>query len=129
MRADRPTLGYLAFMGKFICFTFELPWLMNKHNISCIPPGKYECMYLHDYKSSSGVLFKDTFHLLGVPGRDGILIHCGNTVDDIKGCLLMGQQLSFVNDRFSILYSREGLNALLKTVGNKDFIMEIACID
>lgn len=127
MRGDRPTLGSVSSNGNFICFSFELPWLLNQHNISCIPPGKYECHYLENYKSGSGVLFKNTFHVQGVPDREGILIHCGNTVADIKGCLLLGQQLSHLNDQFQVYYSREGLDALIKTVGAKDFTLEISC--
>ena len=40
------TNGELGSGGKRICFTIELPWLHNQHNISCIPEGRYELLLL-----------------------------------------------------------------------------------
>lgn len=36
--------------------------------------------------------------LMGVPGREGILIHAGNTMDDTLGCILVG-----VNDKVGMV--------------------------
>jgi hypothetical protein len=67
------------------CYTLELPWRDNKHNISCIPAGEYIAeRYLspeHGY-----VLFR----LIDVPGRGYIELHIGNLPCDSKGCLLLG---------------------------------------
>ena len=47
-------------------------------------------------------------YLMNVPGFTGILIHCGNTVADTEGCILVGKRS--VNDRLSM--SRSAFNKL-----------------
>jgi len=50
-----------------------------------IPAGTYGLIvdWSNEFK-------KNMLHLLDVPGRAGIRIHGGNTVDDSKGCILLG---------------------------------------
>lgn len=68
----------------FSCKTLELPWLDNKNEVSCIPPGKYVV------KKRNSDKYGDHFHLQDVPNRTFILIHHGNFKKDIKGCILVG---------------------------------------
>lgn len=68
-------------------YTLERPWLNNKPNISCIPPGFYAVKYLE--KSASG-RYRRCWHVQEVSGRSGILIHAGNYVEDTLGCILPG---------------------------------------
>jgi hypothetical protein len=35
------THGELYYKGRRICYTIELPWLLNKRSVSCIPEGRY----------------------------------------------------------------------------------------
>lgn len=65
-------------------YTLEMPWLNNEVRRSCIPTGQYRC------SPHSGARFKDVWHLHNVPNRSAILIHQGNTVKDIQGCILFG---------------------------------------
>lgn len=71
-----------------LCWTLELPWLDNKRNVSCIPPGTYDVI-----KRQSKTFKGWVCELQDVPGRDGVLIHQGNTKKDIRGCILVGLQL------------------------------------
>lgn len=79
------THGALYFDGKLICYTLERPWLENQSKVSCIPTGTYEC------EPHNGAHFKNVWHVKDVPDREAILIHCGNTIADTEGCILVGQ--------------------------------------
>jgi hypothetical protein len=47
---------------------------------------------LHDqYKRRFPFAHKGMLEIVGVPGRDGILIHIGNSYVDTRGCLLVGK--------------------------------------
>ena len=70
-----------------LCNTLELPWHDNERDVSCIPVGMYKI-----YKVGPTAQFNyDHFRLKGVPvPRSDIVIHRGNTVQDTKGCILLG---------------------------------------
>ena len=82
---DTPTTGELLIEGEHFCYTLEDPWINNAPNISCIPEGQYFVKLL--YSPHFGRPYP---HILGVPGRTGILIHSGNTDADTQGCILVG---------------------------------------
>ena len=75
----------------FSCFTLELPWKDNKTNISCIPKGTYLVI---PYKSSSK---GDVYLLQNVENRSYIEFHVGNYYSDIRGCILVGDDLRDIN--------------------------------
>ncbi len=65
-----------------ICYTIELPWLVNKPRVSCIPEGRYELVKRYSKKHG--------WHLqvMKVNNRDLILIHCANdALRELKGCI------------------------------------------
>ena len=65
-----------------ICYTIELPWLDNKHRVSCIPEGKYELTKRYSLRFG--------WHLLvnNVVDRSYILIHAYNdALKESKGCI------------------------------------------
>lgn len=64
---------------------------LSDKNVSCIPAGEYE-MYLRRSKKNGGTGNRayDVWELIGVPGRDVVQIHIGNTLDDTQGCILVG---------------------------------------
>jgi len=70
--------------GAEVCNTLELGWRNNIRNISCIPSGNYKCT-ITDEGGRYPVI-----RVLNVPGRDGIQIHIGNYLTQIKGCILVG---------------------------------------
>lgn len=73
---------------KPLCHTFELPWLGNLSNTSCIPVGDYEVV------KGSSPRYGSIFYVKDVPDREGILIHPGNTLKDTRGCILPGLDIS-----------------------------------
>lgn len=73
------TLGELSLDGKVICNMFELPWLENTPNESCIHEGTYT------------VKPDDTgrhrhFRVHGAAGRSAIEWHEAYRVSELQGC-------------------------------------------
>ena len=65
-----------------ICNTIELPWIDNKHRVSCIPEGRYELTKRYSLRFG--------WHLLvnKVVDRSYILIHAFNdALKESKGCI------------------------------------------
>ena len=65
--------------------TLEDDWKNNQPSESCIPDGNYICKRDVWHKKQIVV-----FQITGVPHRDRILIHFGNTEEDVKGCIVVG---------------------------------------
>jgi hypothetical protein len=97
--------------GVFSCFTLERPWLNNQRRVSCIPAGTYKGRVLPSPRF--GI---DLPELLDVPGRDQILIHPGNTIDDTEGCILIGLDRDESEPR--IMRSRKALAGLFEALGD-----------
>ena len=72
---------------KIICYTLEKPWQDNQQNISSVPAGTYNAVVRYDHSDHWRI------ELLNVPGREHIQIHVGNTLDEISGCILVGNKL------------------------------------
>jgi hypothetical protein len=84
------TFGVLIDVIPF-ALTLELPWKDNQDYISCIPKGEYLCFKTKSPKHG------DVFQLKDVPDRDHILLHKGNSVNDTKGCILIGKEFNAVD--------------------------------
>jgi hypothetical protein len=97
--------------GTEVCKTLELPWQRNMRDVSCIPWGQYN---VTNYTS---VKYPEAFVVLNVPGRSGILIHAGNFISDIQGCILVGKEWEFMGHprQLAVSYSKNTLNRLLAT--------------
>ena len=79
------TFGILKIDKRIFCATLEPRDMLNKLDVSSIPgPQQYLCR-----KRLSR--FGETFEVLDVPGRTGILFHAGNFIRQTKGCILLGQ--------------------------------------
>lgn len=100
--------------------TLELPYKKNRKNISCIPKGKYTVVKRTSEK------FGEHFHILGVQNRDYILIHKGNYYTEIRGCILVGSDLKWLNfdDEVDVINSGKTMKKLLDILPNK-FELEI----
>ena len=93
----------------FECETVERPWANNAPNISCIPEGTYELKQRLYYRGNY-----PTLELQDVPGRSLILIHKGNTMLDVEGCIAVGKGRGVLGDKWAVLESRNAFTALSK---------------
>jgi hypothetical protein len=84
------TLGRLV-LGSFQCFTLELPWLNNANDISCIPEGFYKAFKRNSPTNGFVIELKD------VPNRSYVQIHKGNYTRNVKGCILVGDGIKFLD--------------------------------
>lgn len=98
------TFGSLEGEG-FSCVTVERPWAQNQHSISCIPEGTYQC--IRGVRPKHG----ECFEITNVPGRTAILIHAGNTTNDVEGCIALGNKYGVVDSRWAVMESSMGVDA------------------
>ena len=132
------TLGILTFGTQRVC-TLERPWIVNPHGAggllreSCVPDGDYVL------EPFDGSRFQNVYRLvnplLGVYpatrpagqtwGRTAILIHTGNTVDDVIGCIAVGTAHSVNGGRNVVLRSGEAMNLLRRALGNDTHTLRI----
>ena len=93
------TLGVLSYQDARLAFTLEDPVRENRKlaGRTAIPAGTYQLFWRTD--GTRGPRYRKRF---GTPGvlqlRDvlffeGIQIHCGNDVDDTRGCILVGRSV------------------------------------
>jgi hypothetical protein len=105
--------------GLPVMVTLELPDRNNQRSISCIPKGAYLC---NPYSSKK---HKDVYQVMDVSGRAYILIHIGNTVKDIEGCILVGSEFGELKGVPAVLESRKAFNRLQSSVGKESFELVI----
>jgi len=74
--------------GEFLAYTLERPWNdgQNRHDLDCILPGTYELKF-----ELSPHFGRQLLHLQGVPGRDHVMVHPANNVDELLGCIALGR--------------------------------------
>lgn len=108
---NKPTLGYFALDNgngfiRRLCDTLELPWRDNMPRRSCIPAGVYDMIWVESPR-----LRKLTWRLVGVPGRDGILVHAANFDHQLLGCIAPGLGKADINKdgRMDVVKSGEAL--------------------
>lgn len=111
--SEKGTFGLLSQGGIPLCVTCEEPWGNNARKISCIPAGTYRCSVY------SGTKFKNVWMVKDVPRRSAILIHWGNTIKDIEGCILVGSSFSMFGDLPGVSKSKITFEALRKTLGDE----------
>jgi hypothetical protein len=126
LTGEHGTFGQLSWEGLAaapVLFTCEDEWLDNQRAVSCIPPGVY---VLKPRRYHGGGY--DTYEVTGVPQRDAILIHAGNTEEDTKGCVLTGMSLGVVTvakdeetgkqaRKLAVLQSRKAHELFMRTMG------------
>ncbi len=100
VKTDSFTLGKMYINDVFLCYTLELPFRngANIRKTTAILPGTYgiDMDTVSPTYASRGA--KSQYlncgnkvpRLVGVPGRDGVLIHIGNYTSNTDGCILVG---------------------------------------
>jgi hypothetical protein len=100
----------------FKCFTVERPWENNEPMRSCIPEGDYKLVWYNSPRfgrtvavvGNSVSLFPDPKYK-----RSAILIHSGNTMDDVLGCISPGEALGFVSGKWAVIGSKSATQKVL----------------
>lgn len=111
-------------MGMHLCVTLERPWLENKDNISCIPEGTYHVIQYNSPSKGDVWLFKN------VPDRDMIEIHPANHMEQLLGCIAVGERLTEnivfggIIRRYWITDSKATMKRLKKTLPD-NFVVDI----
>ena len=121
-------LGRLSLDGTVLCDTLEPPShgltsatvprtirAIKRLGRSAIPTGVYRLILGYSprfsprpfYKSCGGGLVP---RLLNVSGFEGVLIHCGNTVVDTCGCILVGRRA----DASTLVESQKTFSRLMR---------------
>lgn len=117
------TTGELYINGELECYTLELPWVDNIRNVSRIPDGDYRVRVRDGV--SVGSRFKYLhLHVLDVPDRSFILMHTGNRPSQIRGCILVGEELG----HDAVWHSRDAFKKIMAKIdeaGVDEFPMSI----
>ena len=106
------TIGRLSINGQQICNTMEphrIDWETEQKipGKTAIPEGTYSIQILLSPK------FKRLMpYLKNVPHFRGILLHCGTTVKDSRGCILVG----YNTQRGMLLKSREAFRKIMEKI-------------
>lgn len=124
--SDQGTFGVLTEGSSFICQTGELPWRLNKPEISCIP----DRIYIVEWQPSKR--FGAAYKLKDVQDRTDIQIHAGNFVGDealgfkseSNGCILLGMSIQDGPQK-RLFNSRIALHKLENMLMQKPFILAI----
>lgn len=88
---SQETQGHLI-AGYFMCCTLERPWLDNQPMVSCIPAGTYTLKW-----AFQADLNEWHYEVQDVPGRTGIFLHEMNYVNQVEGCIGIGQAFADIN--------------------------------
>lgn len=133
------TLGNLT-IGDRTFATVERPWIpspdhrggMNRQ--SCVPPGTYRIIPHHS------VNFPNTYALInhdldvyyqpgdvpkGKKGRTAILIHVGNYVRSVVGCIAVGMEHGTLGGEPAVLRSVMAMRELDKILARGNHTLEI----
>lgn len=105
----------------FECKTLELPWLNNKRRVSCIPAVKCKAVKHVSPK------FGNCLWIKNVPNRSEILIHPANYVQQLLGCIALGNKHIDINrdGLIDVADSKKTVNKLLNLIEGKEIEVEI----
>jgi len=106
--------------------TIERPWVGGHRGgmpfESCVPDGEYD-LIKHVHSRSGRTVLALINEGLGVyyqpgdmgesEGRYAILIHSGNYVEDVVGCIAPGLQRTIYNNRRMVTSSRRAMQAIM----------------
>lgn len=114
------TLGKLFLFDKekliYECFTLEPkgPQTTKSNQNQLIPKGKYDLQIVFSTKFQKflPLIFNDE-----VSKNRRILIHSGNSFNDTKGCILVGEKLSSKQNQ--ILNSKIAIDKILNFIKNQ----------
>lgn len=132
------TQGRLRFHGGELA-TIERPWIANRSgrggvpSQSCVPDGEYR-LIPHDsprfpgsyalVNEGLGVWYQERPE--GQPwGRTAILVHVGNRVGDVEGCIAVGLTTGVLSGEHAVLRSRVAMGRLREALGRSEHTLTI----
>lgn len=101
------TFGILKIVKQVFCVTLEPPDRDNLKNVSSIPAGQYDCLRV------DSATWGETFKVLDVPGRTGIVFHPGNRLRDTRGCILLAEHFGKLRSDRAVLNSGRTFDAFM----------------
>lgn len=110
--------------GSILCgATLEHPYRdedhdgFTDHDTSCIPAGVYDLLLRVSKKNGGdGGHDYDVPQLRGVPHRDVVQMHRGNTLKDTRGCILVGTSRAKSADEPMILGSEAAHKKMMASI-------------
>lgn len=114
------TLGILRVLGSDHApiYTLENPLRITNED-SRIPASTYHCIPHNSAK------YPNTYEVLGVPNRVGILLHWGNTEKDTTGCILLGLESGNLQGEPAVLQSHAAFELFRNLIGQEGFYLEV----
>ena len=126
--APTETEGLLTLPDGRQFHTIERPWLDNEPYASCIPDGVYD---LSPYRRQDGTLvpcltnhehgvYRNKSDMPAAGGRFAILIHVGNFVDDVVGCIAPGKARAVISGRRAVSSSKVAMEEICQALQDDD---------
>lgn len=103
-------------LERFLCYTLELPWLLNAVGKSCIPAGTYPLRRRYSNKHGCEV-----FEIANVPDRTDIELHAANFATQLLGCVALGEEVEhFAQVGGDVADSRAAFEAFMSSMAGTD---------
>jgi hypothetical protein len=132
------TLGEIWFDNIQLGYTIEQPWAHNAKNHSCIPVGNYKLFphnSVHEYIGNTVVFYNPELDVYidedqipaGKTGRSSCLIHVGNYVSDVQGCVAVGAAIHDFGapHGLGVTSSHATMDKLKKLWGNRQGLVAV----
>lgn len=100
-------------VGDLELYTVERPWKNNIPRLSAIPIGRYP-LQLGMYNRGG----YPAYELMDVPGRSLIKIHRANTYTDLLGCIGVGADTGYIDQKWAITNSAEAFEKFMEKMDN-----------
>lgn len=108
-KSESGLIGVLLIDGVVECFTLQ-PDPTDIH--FSIPVGAYLCKRFHGEK------WVDTFEIV-VPKHTDLLFHSGNVEPDSTGCILLGEEVGYLNGQRAVLASGKAFGDFMMKMGSE----------
>ncbi len=127
-KTEAGTFGILS-VGAFQSYSGECPWRDNAQGLSCVPPGVYQVTW-----APSPRLKRNTYRLINVPARSGVLVHSANYMGDrtmglkcqLLGCIALGEKRGVMDGQAALLMSFAAVRRFERYMDGQPFELEVA---
>lgn len=125
---DMGTFGKLRLPDGWQCYTVEENWRDNEWGRSCIPYGRYALGLRRSgvVERASEGLFIRGYEVQNVLNRTHIMIHPGNTVRAVDGCIAVGNALGTLDGYWAVMDSDNTFANLMRRFdAAEDLFLEV----